>query len=109
MNQGISSLHGMHHVAQKSRRTTFPRRSESFSGLPVGSLRAKSGAGFRSFSGLSEAARARGVRRRPAQRKKVANRASTDSLYREWSVSERVLKPFHTPAPESIAKGKLLM
>src|SRR5579872_1187290 len=47
MNQGISILHGAHHVAQKFSRTTLPRNSESLTGLPEASFRTKSGASRR--------------------------------------------------------------
>src|SRR5277367_2183246 len=56
MNQGISTLHGPHQVAQKFRRTTLPRRSDSLTVLPAASLSAKSGAAIRSFSGFVAAA-----------------------------------------------------
>src|SRR5665213_1175337 len=52
MNQGISMLQGTHHVAQKFSKTTLPRRSESFTGLPDASSRTKSGAILR-FSGFT--------------------------------------------------------
>src|SRR5437764_6739971 len=48
MNQGISSAHGPHQVAQKFKTTTFPRRSLNLNAFPSPSLRVKSGAGFRS-------------------------------------------------------------
>src|SRR5262245_11109791 len=41
MNQGISILQGPHHVAQKSRSTTFPLNDESFTSLLLRSLRVK--------------------------------------------------------------------
>src|SRR5579872_3392068 len=50
MNQGISTLQGPHHVAQKLRSTTLPLYSESFTVAPVASFRAKSGVGLRSFA-----------------------------------------------------------
>src|SRR5215831_8380051 len=46
MNQGISTLQGPHHVAQKFNRTTLPFCSASFTGAPVESVKLKSGAGF---------------------------------------------------------------
>src|SRR6516162_1360302 len=44
MNIGISTLHGAHHVAQKFSNTTFPRSSDSRTGLPLESFSVKSGA-----------------------------------------------------------------
>src|SRR5437588_9612314 len=43
---GISSLHGLHQVAQKFTSTTLPRRSESLMSRPWRSLRTISGAGL---------------------------------------------------------------
>src|SRR5437867_10234402 len=43
---GISSLHGLHQVAQKLRSTILPCRSESLTSCPWRSLRAISGAGL---------------------------------------------------------------
>src|SRR5882762_7851623 len=52
MSQGISTWHPSHQVAQKFTRTTFPFRLESLTSLPLTSCKVKSGASFRSFSGL---------------------------------------------------------
>src|SRR5258708_5315631 len=41
---GISARHGGHHVAQKSNMTTFPLKSESFTGFPSTPLKCQSGA-----------------------------------------------------------------
>src|SRR5580704_9551814 len=53
MNQGISTLHGPHQVAQKLSSTTLPLRSESLTFAPVASLSAKSGAERRSLAGFT--------------------------------------------------------
>src|ERR1700674_5461868 len=45
MNQGISILHGLHHVAQKFSRTALPRKSDRRMLLPSSACRVKSGAG----------------------------------------------------------------
>src|SRR5438034_6889174 len=42
---GISMRHGAHHVAQKSRIRTWPRKSEDFTSLLVRSVSSQSGAG----------------------------------------------------------------
>src|SRR6267143_4872214 len=55
MSQGISTWHPSHQVAQKLTRTTFPFRLESLTSLPLTSCKVKSGASFRSFSGLRSA------------------------------------------------------
>src|SRR5690349_263113 len=49
--EGISSRHGLHHVAQKFRKTTFPRKSESRYGFSFRSESEKSGAGLPTASG----------------------------------------------------------
>src|SRR2546427_13153610 len=54
-NQGISFLHPVHHVAQKSSRTTLPRYFFSFTVLPELSFSANSGAAFRAVAGGSAA------------------------------------------------------
>src|SRR6185312_355066 len=54
-NHGISFLHPVHHVAQKSRRTILPRYSASFMVWPELSCNANSGAALRSFAGCSGA------------------------------------------------------
>src|SRR5215210_7763658 len=41
MNQGISILHGPHHVAQKSSRITLPLNADSFTSLLFRSLSVK--------------------------------------------------------------------
>src|SRR5690348_13547525 len=43
-NSGISARHGGHQVAQKSKMTTLPLKSESFTGFPSTSLKCQSGA-----------------------------------------------------------------
>src|SRR4026207_1536012 len=48
---GISSRHGLHHVAQKLRKTTFPRKSVRRQGLLFRSESEKSGAGLPTASG----------------------------------------------------------
>src|SRR5579862_3797572 len=58
MNQGISILQGPHQVAQKSTKTTLPRKSDKRTTLPLASFNSKSGAFLRSFSGLREDAEA---------------------------------------------------
>jgi hypothetical protein len=45
-NQGISALHGGHHVAQKFSTTALPRKSERRTVFPDRSFSAKSGAGL---------------------------------------------------------------
>ena len=50
-NQGISSLHPWHQVAQKSSRTTLPRYFFRVTVLPERSFSANSGAGLRSTAG----------------------------------------------------------
>src|SRR5258708_2723501 len=46
MKPGISMRHGPHHVAQKSRITTFPAKSEDFTGLPSTLLSSHVGLGL---------------------------------------------------------------
>src|SRR5438874_8218456 len=53
MNQGISILHGPHHVAQKSSRTTLPLNDDSFTSLLFRSFSVK----FR-FAGFALAGQA---------------------------------------------------
>src|SRR5258708_9084522 len=45
-NPGISLRQGGHQVAQKSKMTTLPLKSESFTGFPSTSLNCQSGAAF---------------------------------------------------------------
>ena len=62
MNHGISTLHGPHHVAQKSSSMTLPLSGASFTSLPSTSFSVK----FR-FAGLAFAATGRRRRRRGAR------------------------------------------
>src|SRR5260370_8980910 len=52
-NQGISILHGAHHVAQKFSNTTLPLYAVRLMGLPPASLRTKEGAGWPAGSGAA--------------------------------------------------------
>src|SRR6476660_1721850 len=44
MKPGISALQGGHHVAQKSRMTTLPSKSDDFTSWPLGSFNSQTGA-----------------------------------------------------------------
>src|SRR3990172_10649675 len=51
--EGISSSQGLHHVAQKLRKTTFPLNPFKLTGLPLRSGRVKSGALFPATTGVN--------------------------------------------------------
>src|SRR5579862_6221407 len=108
MNQGISTLQGPHHVAQKFRSTTLPLYWESFTVAPVASFRAKSGVGLRSFTdfkwklsgiGASQEARIATAAARSAQRRierTVSLCPCMLPLYRDAPAVKQVLRK---PAP----------
>lgn len=79
MNQGISSAHGVHHVAQKLRRTTLPLKSASLTARPLGSFSLKAGAGTRPATGRTSAERVE-VMTRQATAVPSANRISDDFI-----------------------------
>src|SRR3954451_17862704 len=76
INQGISILQGPHQVAKKSSSTTLPLYSSSRTVLPLASLRANSGAGWRSTSGFTLAACTEGVREQPVNRQAASSAAA---------------------------------
>src|SRR4029077_2446517 len=80
MKPGISTLHGAHQVAQKSRITTLPRKSEDFTSFPSKSFSFKAGAGLEAIE-LSEIERNNGRRLLiPQARNAKANRAAKPRL-----------------------------
>src|ERR1035438_856485 len=82
MNQGISILHGPHHVAKKSNSTTFPLYSSRCTVLPSASFSANSGAGLRSVTGLTGGAdfTARDSGAKTAQRHTARSEEHTSEL-----------------------------
>src|SRR5258705_9733801 len=69
MKPGISALQGGHHVAQKSRMTTLPSKSDDFTSLPSGS--------FNSQTGAFEELRASGADERKKGRRLVSAKAKS--------------------------------
>src|SRR6185295_16823682 len=105
MKPGISSRQGGHHVAQKSRTTTLPLKSDSLTALPSTSLSSQAGATL--GSSVAQAGGAPGVNKYSAAVTPTASASRLRRLIFKFIVSIGRRWSGFIPSPAGGAGGKL--